>query len=57
VFKNGKAQPNVVEASTEKGENEFENLVFDGHEKIEYVCKEVSSAKYKKFILCAVSAR
>jgi len=52
VLKNGKAHTNVDEASTEKGENEFENLVFDGHEKMEYsVCKEVSFAKYKNLIL------
>jgi hypothetical protein len=56
VLKNGKAHTNVDEASTEKGENEFENLVFDGHEKMEYtVCKEVSFAKYKNFILHALA--
>jgi hypothetical protein len=56
VLKNGKAHTNVVEAPEEKGENEFENLVFDGHGKMEYsICKEVSLAKYKNFILRAVA--
>jgi hypothetical protein len=56
VLKNGRAHTNVVEAPTEKGETEFENLVFDGHEKMEYsVCKEVSLVKYKNFILHAVA--
>jgi len=56
VLKNGKAHTNVNEVPTEKGENEFENLVFDGHEKMEYsVCKEVSFVKYKNFILRALA--
>ena len=56
VLKNGKAHTNMDEAPTEKGGNEFENLVFDGHEKMEYsVCKEVSFAKYKNFILHALA--
>lgn len=56
VLKNGKAHTNVDEVPAEKGENEFENLVFDGHEKMEYsVCKEVSFAKYKNFILRALA--
>jgi hypothetical protein len=56
VFKSGKAHTNVDEAPTEKGVNEFENLVFDGHEKMEYsVCKEVSFVKYKIVILHALA--
>lgn len=56
VLKSGKAHTNVDEATTERGENEFENLVFDGHEKMEYsVCKEVSFVKYRNFILHALA--
>jgi hypothetical protein len=56
VLKNGKAHTNVGEVLAEKGENEFENLVFDGHEKLEYsICKEVSFSKHKNFQLHALA--
>jgi hypothetical protein len=44
VLKDGKAQSIVDGHSVEKGEDEFEDLKFDGHGQIEYsICKEVSS--------------
>jgi hypothetical protein len=43
VLKHGKAHSSVDEPSLEKGEDEFEDLDFDEHGKIEYsIFKEVS---------------
>jgi hypothetical protein len=43
VLKHGKAHSSVDEDPTEKGEDDYDDLEFVGHKKIEYsICKEVS---------------
>ncbi|KDR22380.1 hypothetical protein L798_02471 [Zootermopsis nevadensis] len=49
VLKHGKAHSSVDEPSMEKGEEEFEDLDFDGQGKIEYsICKETGTSDNTK---------